>query len=103
MKHEQTPVFDDDWRALPKEYQAQFRAVLKDKFVPACDRRAGNPGEVWPAALRVKPMKRNGDILEMTWSFSNPDGRATFQWIEVDGEPRIRWRRIGLHDVLNNP
>ncbi len=23
---------------------------------------------------------------EMTWSFSGPDGRATFEWVRVDGD-----------------
>jgi hypothetical protein len=39
----------------------------------------------------------------MTWSFSGPDGRATFEYVEVDGEPAIRWRRIGGHDVFRAP
>jgi hypothetical protein len=39
----------------------------------------------------------------VTWSFSGPDGRATFEFIGVEGELAIRWRRIGGHDVLRSP
>jgi hypothetical protein len=39
----------------------------------------------------------------MTWSFSGPDGRATFEWVLVDGEPGIRWRRIGGHAIFGSP
>ena len=37
----------------------------------------------------------------MTWSFAGPDGRATFEWILIDGELAIRWRRIGGHEVFD--
>lgn len=39
----------------------------------------------------------------MTWSFSGPDGRATFEWIQIDGERAIRWRRGGGHNIFNDP
>ena len=39
----------------------------------------------------------------MTWSFASPDGRATFEIVTVDGEQRIRWRRVGGHEVFRNP
>ena len=44
----------------------------------------------------------------MTWSFSGPDGRATWEWTSVtdaDGEdePAVRWRRVGNHDILREP
>jgi hypothetical protein len=51
-------------------------------------------------------------VFEMTWSFSGPDGRATWEWTEVDvvddtGErsraPAVRWRRIGDHKILGEP
>ncbi len=40
---------------------------------------------------------------EMTWSFAGPDGRATFEWITIDGEQAVRWRRVGGHEILNDP
>lgn len=42
-------------------------------------------------------------IWEMTWSFAGPDGRATFELVEIDGEPAIRWRRIGTHAIYDEP
>ncbi len=56
---------------------------------------AGTAGEVCAERTRV---------LEMTWSFfSSPDGRATFEFVTVDGELRCRWRRVGDHDVFKSP
>jgi hypothetical protein len=42
-------------------------------------------------------------IWEMTWNFARPDGRATFEFIEIDGERAVRWRRIGGHDIYDAP
>ena len=39
----------------------------------------------------------------MTWSFSGPDGRATFQYVTIAGALAIRWRRIGGHDIFATP
>jgi hypothetical protein len=39
----------------------------------------------------------------MTWIFSGPDGRATFEWAVLDGQPCIRWRRIGGHAIFGEP
>jgi hypothetical protein len=36
----------------------------------------------------------------MTWSWSEPDGRATWEWVEIDGELGVRWRRVGTHDIF---
>ncbi|CAB4901057.1 unannotated protein [freshwater metagenome] len=41
-------------------------------------------------------------IWEMTWSLARPDGRATFEFIERDGEVRILWRRIGNHSIYKS-
>jgi hypothetical protein len=57
----------------------------------------------WPSSLRVNPVRGASGIFEMTWSFSGPDGRATFRLVEVEGEPAMRWRRIGGHDIFREP
>jgi hypothetical protein len=64
-------------------------------------RGAGLPA--WPARLRMHPMAGRAVIWEMTWSFSGPDGRATFEIVEVDGQPAIRWRRTGTHAIYDEP
>lgn len=36
----------------------------------------------------------------MTWSVSGPDGRATLEWVAIDGEGGVRSRRIGGHAIF---
>jgi len=48
-------------------------------------------------------MSGTEQVWEMTWSFSGPDGRATFEWVTKDGDARIRWRRIGGHEIFRKP
>lgn len=103
MKFETTPAFDADYHRLKVEHAAEFKKVVRDKFVPACDVYAENPAAPWPASLRVKAVRSAGGVLEITWSFASPDGRATFEFVTVDGEQRVRWRRVGDHDVFQNP
>lgn len=103
MKSETTPAFDLDYRRLKPEHQQTFRAVVAESFAPACDAHAAEPARPWPAKLRVKAVRGASGVLEMTWSFASPDGRATFELVTVDGELRCRWRRIGDHDVFRRP
>jgi hypothetical protein len=46
-------------------------------------------------------------VLEMTWSFAGPDGRATWEWttVIVGGAtyPAVLWRRVGSHRIFSNP
>jgi hypothetical protein len=103
LKYETTPPFDGDWRRLGDEERARFREVVRSQFHPACQRRQDDPSAAWPAALRVRRVEGAPGVWEMTWSFAGPDGRATFEWVEIDGEPAIRWRRIGGHSIFRTP
>jgi len=103
MKYETTPAFDNDLRRLKPEHLQAFREVVRTKFAPASEAYAVDPARPWPASLRVKPVQSTRGILEMTWSFASPDGRATFELVTVDGELRCRWRRIGDHGVFLAP
>ncbi len=103
MKYERTPAFDRDLARLGRAHEALFRRVVREQFAPAAERIAADPGAAWPASLRVRPMKGAPGIWEMTWSFSGPDGRATFEWVEIAGEPAIRWRRVGDHRIFSRP
>ncbi|WP_292976271.1 hypothetical protein [Mycobacterium sp.] len=103
MKFETTPAFDADYRKLKAEHRATFQDVVRTKFVPACDAYAADPATPWPRSLRVKSVQGAPGILEMTWSFASPDGRATFELVTVAGELRCRWRRVGDHDVFKSP
>lgn len=103
MKFETTPTFDSDYRRLEPEHRAAFRDVVREKFAPACDAFAADPETPWPAALRVKSVRNAAGVLEMTWSFSSPDGRATFELPTVEDQLRCRWRRLDDHSVLSKP
>jgi hypothetical protein len=39
----------------------------------------------------------------MTWSFSGPDGRATFEFVRIQDTLGVRWRRIGSHAIFKEP
>ena len=103
MKFERTPAFDRDLEKLGPAHEERFRRIVRETFAPAAERLAADPGARWPASLRVKPMKGAPGIWEMTWSFSGPDGRATFEWVRIAGEPAIRWRRVGDHGIFTRP
>ncbi len=102
MKFESTASFDADFARLSRTEQRLFLESLKT-FVPACDRYARNPAARWPAALRVKDVQGAPGVWEMTWSFAGPDGRATFEWVQIEGELGLRWRRIGGHAIFRRP
>lgn len=103
MKFETTRAFDNDYRRLKVEHAVEFKRVVWEKFIPACDAYAANPSMGWPAALRVKAVRGAAGVLEMTWSFGSPDGRATFEFVTVNNELRVRWRRVGDHAVFKAP
>jgi hypothetical protein len=71
-------TFDNDYRQLKREHTNAFQHLVREKFAPACEAYAEDPPAAWPAALRVKSVRSAPGILEMTWSFASPDGRATF-------------------------
>ncbi len=84
MRFHTTPAFEGDWGRLHEAERAAFTAVVRDDFDPACDLRRADPSAPWPGRLRVTDVEGAPRIREMTWSFSGPDGRATFEWIEID-------------------
>jgi hypothetical protein len=103
VKFELTPAFEGDWARLSPSERTSFRETVVDQFHPACERRRADPAAPWPKALRVRDVEGAPGVWEMTWSFAGPDGRATFEWVEIDGEPGIRWRRIGGHAIFGAP
>jgi len=52
--------------------------------------------------LRVRGVQGKDGVFEMTWA---PDGRATFQYGAPvhEGDPHVIWRRIGTHDIFDEP
>jgi len=95
-------TFKADYKRLSPSEQVLFRVALR-VFVEACDRYAVNPSSAWPTSLRVKGVENAPGVLEMTWSLSGPDGRATFAWIQVEGQLAVCWRRVGGHGIFERP
>ena len=95
------PTFDRaddflrDYRMLSPQERALFRSAVR-KFVHDLRSRR------FRRSLRVRGVQGAEGVFEMTWA---PDGRATFEYdAEVHpGEQHIIWRRIGGHDIFQNP
>lgn len=102
MKFVVTDSFAADYRRLSAGERELFRSILP-AFVAACDRRAVDPSAKWPTNLRIRAVEGAPGVWEMTWSFAGPDGRATFEWLQIEGTLGLRWRRIGGHLVFKNP
>jgi hypothetical protein len=102
VKFELTASFLADRKRLAREELEIVRARLPE-FVAACENYAADPSARWPDALRVKAVTNAPGIFEVTFNFSGPDLRATFEWVRIDGALAVRWRRIGGHAVFRNP
>jgi hypothetical protein len=102
VKYEVLASFRRDWQRLSDEERQMFRDLLP-RFNEACDRFAVDPSASWPASLCIKAIEGAPGIWEMTRSFSGPDGRATFEWVTIEGARVLRWRRIGGHAIFREP
>jgi len=105
LKYEYTRAFLADLADLSKKSPEHLELVFATlpKFIEAAERYVSDRGTAWPGALRVSQMKGHRSVWEVTWNFSGPDLRSTFEWVEIDGEPAVRWRRIGRHAIYTNP
>jgi len=107
VKFEVTASFQKDFKKLKAEHKAAFKQVVRNRFAAACDAwadaTARRKAYVWPKNLRVDELTGAPGIMEMTWSFASPDGRATFSLIKCDEDWLCVWRRIGNHDVFKRP
>lgn len=103
MKYERTDAFKRDYRRLSDAEKAQFRKAVRESFHPALEQLGESPGGGWPSTLRVKRVQGTARIWELTPSFTDPDGRATWEWTEVEGEAAVRWRRVGSHSIFRDP
>jgi len=94
--HEEFVQFLREFRALPLDQQRQFLIAVRHMVEDLRAKRAFRLG------LRIKGVQGHPRVFEMTWA---PDGRATFHYgpERHAGEAHIVWRRIGGHDILNNP
>ncbi len=106
MRYELTASAAADFGRLSPDEKAMFRTAVR-AFNDACDAMTAEGAVRWPKSLRVKSVHGAPGVWEMTWSFSGPDGRATWEWTTVtDGDeqvPAVRWRRIGGHTIFRDP
>jgi len=104
VRYLRLPAFLADFNALTPAERALVKRWLADVFLPAVVAYESEPAHfVWPSALRFERIRNGGGICAVTWSFSGPDGRATFEFTTVDGQPCLVWRRIGHHDIYKRP
>jgi hypothetical protein len=94
--HEEEPLFWRDWAALSPVQRNQFSRAIQKIVADLRSMRRFRGG------LRVKGVQGHPGIYEMTWA---SDGRATFSYgaSPHSGDAHIIWRRIGTHDILQNP
>lgn len=102
MKFELTASFLGDRERLDEAELEIIQARLPD-FVAACERYAVDPSTKWPASLRVKAVENAPGVMEVTFKFTGPDIRATFEWTRIEGQLAVRWRRIGGHQIFSEP
>jgi hypothetical protein len=98
MKFVITPAFDADFAKLPTAHRRLFIDRIA-AFSEGCDRWVadGPSPHPWPANLRIHQLT-NTTVWSMTWHYRRPDGRATFEFVQVDGRTIVRWRRIYAAD-----
>lgn len=95
--HDESSRFLREHKALTDAEAAAFGRAWRRLHA---DLDAGRPPH---NSLRVRQLVTAPGIFELTWS--EPNGRATFEY----GTPRraghmhIKWRRIGGHEIFNNP
>ena len=102
MKYRRLPRFDSDYKKLSADERAKFREALALFIAASKDYEAQPQGFVWPQSLRIEKLTGTS-VMAMTWSFSGPDGRATFQFDTIDSVMFVVWRRAGRHEMYRQP
>jgi hypothetical protein len=102
VKFERTAAFKADYQRHAEEERALFREAVR-LLNRSYAERGDSTLPAWPGRLRIRHIVAAPGVFEMTWSFSGPDGRATFEYVTIDGEPAIRWRRIESHAIFRDP
>jgi hypothetical protein len=96
--------FRNEYRQLKRWEQDRFTSAWHE-FPDALlqweiDGAPGLPR--FPAALRVKDVNGFPGIWELTWA---TDGRCTWEYGNkvLPDKVHVVWRRIGGHDIFNDP
>lgn len=102
MKYRVLPRFSSDYQRLSPEERDAFTAALA-RFIAAAKEYEDKPqGFVWPGSLRIERLTGTR-VMAMTWSLRGPDGRATFQLENLEGQLWVTWRRVGRHEIYREP
>lgn len=85
-----------DYARLSEDQKLLFAAAYKKMIA---DLKAGRG---FRKSLRVKGVQSHSGVFEMTWA---DNGRATFSYGSSPhpGDTHIIWRRIGSHDIFQDP
>jgi hypothetical protein len=102
VKYQATASFLADYRRLSDDERALFREAVR-LLNQAYEQRGDRAFPQWPTSLRIRGVQGATGVWEMTWSFTRPDGRATFSFITIAGELAVRWRRVGDHRIFDEP
>jgi hypothetical protein len=108
MRYERSNSFRADHGRLSESERRLFREAVR-VFNDAADRAASGVSNPWPARLRVSGVHGAEGVFEMTWSFSGPDGRATWEWATLTDSDTgqhhraVRWRRLRGHAIFKTP
>ncbi len=88
--------FWSDFKRLSPDEQTAFLAAVTD-FVTDLSKK-----DPFRKSLRVKGVQGKPGVFEMTWSGG---GRATFEYGTPlrDNDVHIIWRRVGTHNIFNQP
>ncbi|HVC03029.1 MAG TPA: hypothetical protein VND88_00010 [Candidatus Acidoferrales bacterium] len=108
MRFERTEPFKSDYQRRSEDEREKFRTAARNLNAACNHFLEANDPLSWPHNLRVKAVVNAPGIFEMTWSFSGPEGRATWEWttvIDTDGRqwPAVRWRGLGTHRIFREP
>jgi len=96
------PRVQRDFKGLPPEHKKLLIAKMKE-FSRGCDLFVATGKREWPPSVNVQTMSGPGDIWEMSWTRSRPDGRATFCFVMQDSQILVQWRRFGDHGIYDDP
>lgn len=101
---EAEPRFMSDFRRLSADQRAQFRAA-RLAFIAALTawEESGFTGRPsFPKSLGIRHMQGSPNILELRWGL---DGRCTWMFgtPKRPGRAHVVWRRIGSHEIYDDP
>jgi len=101
--HDELPRFRNELHHLNRQQLEQFRVACAVfiRCLGEAEAAGGKPPD-FLKSLGVKRMVDRGGIWELAWS---GDGRCTWEYGTPvqQGRFHVIWRRIGGHDIYNDP